>query len=90
LDKNYYDDYRGWDLGLMLECLKNMRMPQGEFAEIGRKEKINMLILGSATPDNLFRIAQIDQYMWPFLNRLAPRARLKRPCSSKSNLFGKH
>lgn len=64
-EKNYYDDYRGWDLGLMLERLKSMRMPRGEFSEIGWKEKINMLVLGSATPDNLFRVAQIDHLVRP-------------------------
>ncbi|MFZ2193268.1 MAG: class I SAM-dependent methyltransferase [Candidatus Moraniibacteriota bacterium] len=63
--ENYYETYSGWDLRLMYERIKKMQIPDNNREQLSTKEKANILILGSATPDNLSRIAQIDSYLRP-------------------------
>lgn len=63
--ENYYDNYSGWDLGLMYERLKSMELPEQVRESVRAKEKATLLVLGSATSDNLSRISQIDSYLRP-------------------------
>ncbi len=65
--KNYYDDYeyRGWDLNLMYQRISTMDISEKNLEQIRTKEKAKLLILGSATPNNLSIIAKIDSFLRP-------------------------
>lgn len=61
--ENYYNGYRGWDFGLMFERLQKMELPDGLLQKIQEKSSAMVLVLGSATPDNLNHISKIDRLL---------------------------
>lgn len=65
--ENYYESYQyqGWNLSLLYERMRNIQIPEDILRSIQEKEKIRLLVLGSATTENLHQIAKIDQYLHP-------------------------
>lgn len=63
--ENYYESYHGWDLSLLYERMRGMQLPEDSLRSIQEKEKIRLLVLGSATRENIHQIAKIDQYIHP-------------------------
>ena len=67
--ENYYENYRGWNLGLLFARIKGMELPRDSQKTMWEKDKVKLLILGSATTDNLNQAALIDHYLRP-LNKV--------------------
>ena len=63
--QNYYENYEGWNLGLLFARIKGMELPEDLQKSIREKDKVKFLILGSATADNLNQAALIAHYLRP-------------------------
>src|SRR3989339_155884 len=65
--QNYYENY-GFldsDLNAMHDHLKSMGLPDDILEMVNEKESANILILGSATTQNLNGVSKIDKYFRP-------------------------
>ena len=63
--ENYYNNYQGWNLELMNERVRGMKIPAEIIGAVGSKKKSNILVLGSAVPENINAISKIDSFLRP-------------------------